>query len=583
MPPIILGIARFHDVGAALFVDGKVAIVAEAERVLDVKHARGTGSVPPAVVAALDDIGLNAGDIDAVVVADTHGEGIECRSDWGMDSHVRGWASVDKELIEHTHGPSMAVPLGTVSAPGRLQMGRLDIPGLRDDLPVYGACHHGAHAASAIYMSGFDDCGVLVVDGYGVCSGSIGYRYRNGACERLESTRDMALLGWRYSLFGHLAKEILPGTDSLDLAGKVMGLNAYGTPQPHLVAGLTDWFRLGYDDYLLTFDWSRRWFAGLLDEAGIGRGEGSVEDKRFLDLIASMQEAFSICMVDMAKRTIETAGTRRLALAGGCALNVLANSRIAELPGLDELFVIPCSGDGGLPMGAAVIGAALLTGEPLHQPSVPAATRRNAYLGVKLIDDVIETPSGLACSAAPMEAEVTAVRVAELLEAKKVVGIAWGTAELGPRALGHRSILASGIDPSMRERLNQIKHREWWRPFAPVCRSIDADRYFEGPLFSEYMLTSVTVREPYRTAFAAAAHEDGTARLQILPDRETNPLVWDILTAFEARTGIGVLINTSFNLGGKPLLNRASTATGMVTDGKLDAAWVEGRLYSLAE
>ncbi len=393
----------------------------------------------------------------------------------------------------------------------------------------------------------------------------------------------MALLGWRYSMFGHLTKEIHSGTDNLDLAGKIMGLNAYGKAMPHLVEGLIEWFRQGYETYLDTFDMKRRWFAGLLDEVGIARGEGSVHDPRFLNLIASMQEAFSICMIDLARKALALAGSRRLVLAGGCALNVLANARIAGLPEVEELFVVPSAGDGGLPMGAAVIGASHLTGKALHHPEIPFAARRNPYLGVKLIDDIGQLPANVECHPAPAGDPETAIHLANLLADRKVVGLAFGGAELGPRALGHRSILASGIDPSMRSLLNRIKMREWWRPFAPVCRSIDANRYFEGPLFSEYMLTSVMVRPEFRNSFSAAAHEDGTARLQTIPDRDANPLLWDVLTAFQALSGIGVLINTSFNLGGKPLLNRASTAVSMVADGRIDHAWIEGRLFTRLE
>jgi carbamoyltransferase len=576
----ILGVARFHDVAAALYLDGVVAAVAEAERVLDQKHARGPQLLPPAVEAALRDAQVAVDQVEAVVVADTHGDAIECRSDYDVSNPARGWETLDKEVLEATHDPDLLLPLGVASRPDRLRLGALNIQGLPANTPVFGVCHHASHAASAIYMSGFDECAVLVVDGYGVCNGTIAYGYVDGLCKRMEDLRDAALLGWRYSLFGHLTKEIdSKVTDYLDLSGKVMGLNAYGYPEEKLVKGFETWFRQDYTSYTDVFDQEKIWFKDLLGERALGRGGGSVRDRWYLDVIASMQEAFSRIMCDLARRALSASGSRSLVMAGGCALNVLANSRVAGLPEVERFFVLPSAGDGGLPIGAAVIGGSRLCGTPLHHPDVSASQRRNPYVGVSLIDDLVEIPDSLDVIDAAADEPATVEAIVDLLRANKLVGIANGRAEIGPRALGHRSILASGIDPAMREVLNRVKRREWWRPFAPVCRSLDAPTYFEGPSFSEYMLTSVLVRPEYRTAFAAAAHEDGTARLQVIPERKSHPLLWDILTVFAEQTGIGVLINTSFNGRGKPLVNKASAAIGMVGAGGLDAAWVDGRLF----
>lgn len=577
----VIGVGRFHDVGATIYHAGRVSVVAEAERVLDLKHARGPRSVAPAVEAALRESNLAAGDIAAVIVADTHGDAIECRPDYDTNSSIRGWDTVDPAALSVTHGPAMLLPLGRAAlCDARLRMGDLGISGLRDETPVFGVCHHAAHAASAIYMSGFEDCAVLVADGYGVCNGTMAYRYRDGRCDRLEEFRDAALLGWRYGLFGHLAKEIDSGsTDNLDLAGKVMGLNAYGVPREDLVAAFESWFHEDYQAYGKVYDRERIWFTDILGGSGLTRDQGSVHDPRFLDIVASMQEAFSNVMCDLARRALAATESRSLALAGGCALNVLANERIANLPGLDKLFVLPNAGDSGLPMGAAVIGGSRLSGQPLHHPALPVRVRRNPFLGISLVEDLLIDDIPPSLSSSPASDPANIVRIVDLLCRNGLVGIAVGRCEIGPRALGNRSILANGMDPVMRDVLNQVKRREWWRPFAPVCRACDADRFFTGKMFSEYMLTSVRVKPEYQSVFSAAAHEDGTARLQIIPERDAHPLLWDILTEFDKRTQIGVLINTSFNLGGKPLLNRTSTAVGMVADNKLDAVLTDKHFF----
>jgi len=152
----ILGVARFHDVAAALYLDGVVAAVAEAERVLDQKHARGPQLLPPAVEAALRDAQVAVDQVEAVVVADTHGDAIECRSDYDVSNPARGWETLDKEVLEATHDPDLLLPLGVASRPDRLRLGALNIQGLPANTPVFGVCHHASHAASAIYMSGFD-------------------------------------------------------------------------------------------------------------------------------------------------------------------------------------------------------------------------------------------------------------------------------------------------------------------------------------------------------------------------------------------------------------------------------------------
>ena len=558
--PLVLGVARTHDVAITLFRGSTLLGVAEAERTLNIKHARGPESVEAAFQELLKELELRPSDIDAVAIADTGREKLET---------VFPWAVAD------LHGHKAVATIGDGRKLQELPLAPLEL-GLRADVTVHAVCHHAAHAVGAIYQSGFDDCAALVIDGYGVCCGTMAYKYAGGKLERLDRFRDVALLGWRYQLFGHLTKEISSeNTDNLDLSGKVMGLNAYGTPQEELVRYFQAWFSDShFASYEQSWDATREWFGDILSKP-LTKDAGSVNDPHYLNVVSSMQEAFSRVVEQLSRDALEVCESRNLVLSGGCALNVLANTRAAAAA--DRTFIQPAAGDNGLSLGAAAAVSAHLMGVPLHLPN--AKCREGAYAGLSVRDGITaEALEGLSVETWPEDS--AASTIASLLAAGEIIGIVRGRGELGPRALGNRSILASGADPKMRDVLNKsIKNREWWRPFAPVCRSIDADRYFDAPSPSPYMLTVATVKDHYKTAFASACHADGTARLQVVPSRDWNPLLWDILTEFERLSGVGVLINTSFNEGGRPILNRAETALKMLKRTNMRATWINGKLY----
>ncbi|KAF0182051.1 MAG: hypothetical protein IV086_16235 [Hyphomonadaceae bacterium] len=564
--PLILGVARTHDVAAALIRGDRLLVLAEAERVLDDKHAAGADKLGPAILAALQTIGATPSDIAAVCIADTGMEGIE---------------KARPDLVAEMHSPRAIAQLGTVADMERLPLGSLGVEGMNPATPLHAVCHHGAHAAGSVWLSGFAESLNAVIDGYGVCCGSALYHYRDNGLHRLEDSLDRYLLGWRYQLFGHFVIEIdSDRTDVLDLAGKVMGLNAYGDAREDQVAYFENWFRgPDFNAYEWAWDYTHRHFTDLVGEKGLHRDVGSARDKWFVDIIASMQEAFTRCIARYVDDGQTATGAQDVTLSGGCALNVLANTRVASSPRVRELFVQPTAGDNGLPIGAAALAASRLTGRPLHAPAASHPDRRNPYLGVPLELDA-DLTKGLD---APAGARETVAALADILASGGTVGMVTGRAELGPRALGHRSIFGWPNGPELRDTLNRIKSREWWRPFAPVCRLQDAERFFTAPAFSPYMLLTANVREEYRQHLAAASHEDGTARLQVLERREDHPLLWDILAEMDARTGVGVLVNTSFNVSGKPLLNRASTALQVLRDTVLDAVWVEGRLIRRAD
>lgn len=563
---IVLGVSRTHDVSAALFKGSQLLGIAEAERVLEIKHARGPDKLVPAIRELCAQTGVAIQDIDAVAIADTGRERLE---------------ESFENTIKQVHGDFPIAMLGTKSCMEHLPLGNIEL-NFRDDSQVYYCCHHASHALSALYQSGFSDCAILVVDGYGVCCGTMGYHYRQGSLQRLDNFKDKALLGWRYQLFGHFPKEIdSDKTDILDLAGKVMGLNAYGEPIAELVAYFENWFRQNYDNYRLCWDLSRSFFEDIIP-GGLCKDNNTVEDPYFLNIVASMQEAYSRVLEGLARELLQATGAKKLIISGGCALNVLANSRLAVL--CDDVFIQPNSGDSGLSLGAAAAVAAKLLGTQLHHPMISESARRNPYMGLGLQDCINiadQIPENLRKSWMPEESDEACLEIAKKIAARQIIGMVRGRCEIGPRALGNRSIFANAADPEMRRILNEkIKHREWWRPFAPVCRAIDVSEYFSYGSLSPYMLITALVKNEFKNALSSACHEDGTARLQVLPYREWHPLLWDILGSLKEITGVGVLINTSFNDGGMPLVNRVSTAIDMLLKTKMDGAWIEGWMIS---
>lgn len=532
-------------------------MLAEAERVLDDKHAQGPEKLPPAILAALKEIGATPADINAIVVADTGLEGLE---------HQR------PELVAQMHDLGVE-RWGTVAEQDQLPLGPIAVDGLRADVPILATCHHASHAAGSVWLSGFGESLNCVLDGYGVCCGTAVYDDHGEGLKRVEASIDHYLLGWRYQVFGHFVQEIDSWqTNVLDLAGKVMGLNAYGTPREAWVRRFESYFEgPDFQQYAKAWDSTQPWFADLIGGDGLHLNCRSARDPVLLEATASMQEAYSRVFERVVLGGLARSGARDVTLSGGCALNVLANTRVAALPQVERLYVQPTAGDNGLPIGAAALGQHFLMGQPLHAPGADAGLRADPYRGVALEIDV-----PLPGRPMPAAAPETAPALAGRLLAGEVISMATGRCEMGPRSLGHRSVLAYPNGEGLRDRLNRLKAREWWRPFAPVCRLCDAERFFEAPAFSPYMLLTALVRDPYRERLAAASHDDGTARLQVLPDRDSHPLLWDILTEMDAKSGVGVLVNTSFNVSGKPLLNRASTALQILRERELDGVWIEG-------
>jgi carbamoyltransferase len=514
----VLGVnAVFHDPAAALVVDGEIVAAAEEERFSRRKHGKSpvpfsTWELPEQAIGfCLHEAGIAPQELDAVAY------------------------SYDPALAPQPDGDITADAwegLRTLFAQRAPRFLATALPGL-DPARLRFVPHHVAHAASAARAAGWDSCAVLVVDGRGErASHYAGHLRPDGTLERLAAQGLPDSLGLRYEeLTAHLG--FRRSSDEY----KVMAMASYGAPQ-HL-----DAFRgLMHADGAGGFrtepvEWER--FAPALTD-------GDAWVPAHADLASTVQRRLEEVLVELAAWVHERTGETRLALAGGVALNCVANSRIWREAPFAELWVQPASGDSGTALGAALEVAAEL--------GDPPATMRTAALGRAWDDDAIE--AWLDAAAVPYErAGDVAETVAETLAANGIVAWFQGRSEYGPRALGHRSLLADARDPRNTERLNEVKGRESFRPVAPMVRDERAAELFDGgPLPSPFMLFTHRVREGWSERIPAVVHIDGTARVQTVDARD-EPLVARMLEAFERRTGVPVVVNTSLNTAGRPMVD----------------------------
>jgi carbamoyltransferase len=512
----ILGInAVFHDPAAALVVDGEIVAAAEEERFSRRKH--GKQAVPfstweqPAQAAAwcLAQAGLSAKDLDAV-----------------------GY-SYDPALVEPGlpgHDPS-GEELRTEFAQRAPLFLKAALPGLDPEIVRF-VRHHVAHAASAALAAPFGDCAVLVADGRGESTSYLAGEYRDGRFKELAAQRLPHSLGLLYEdLTEHLG--FARSSDEY----KVMALASYGTPE--------------YLDQLcehvhVTGDGGFRTSGVELAALAPRREAGEVLSRRHADLAASVQKVLEDILLELADRLHEHTGHRDLALAGGIALNCVANTRLHAEGPFDRIWVQPAAGDAGTALGAALQLAA--------DAGERGAPMGGAGLGREWSDDELERI--LRQAKLPYERpEDLAETVAGALADDEVVAWFQGRAEFGPRALGHRSLLAHPGRKANLERLNDVKGREQFRPVAPMVRAGRASEIFtRGPLPSPYMLFVHDVAPEWRDRIPAVTHVDGTARVQTVEDRE-NPVLARMLAAFERRTGLPVVINTSLNTAGRPMVD----------------------------
>jgi carbamoyltransferase len=512
----VLGInAVFHDPAAAVVVDGEVVAAAEEERFSRRKHGKvpvafSTWELPELAARwCLRQAGVHPRELDAV--AYSYDPGLATAS--ARDVTAREWEGLRTLFVRRA-------PLFLRTA----------VPGLRPERVRF-VPHHVAHAASCGLAAPFRTCAVLVLDGRGERGSHLAGRYgEDGRLEVLAAQELPHSLGLLYEeLTDHLG--FRRSSDEY----KVMAMASYG--RPTALEQLRDLvFAFGDGGYAtLPVDWRR--FAPPV--RGDGWGDAHA------DLACSVQRRLEEVLLELAGWLAERTGERDLAMAGGVALNCVANMRLAAEGPFERVWVQPASGDSGTALGAALHVA--------HELGDDIAPMRTAALGRGWDDAELERALGTAGVRFERPADIAA-EVAAVLAAEGVVGWFQGRSEFGPRALGHRSLLADPRHPGTTARLNDIKGREQFRPVAPMVLAERAAGLFTGQLPSPYMLFTHQVAPAWRERIPAVVHVDGTARIQTV-HRSEEPLVAAMLDAFEQRTGVPVVVNTSFNTAGRPMVD----------------------------
>ena len=512
----VLGVnAVFHDPAAALVVDGVTVAAAEEERFNRRKHGKdpvafSTWELPEQAARwCLDHAGLEPGDIDAVAY------------------------SYDPELApadgEATHDEWEG--LRTLYARRAPMFLRSALPGL-DPARVRFVPHHVAHAASAHLASPFESSTVIVLDGRGERTSYLGGRYEGQRLEKLKAQNLPHSLGLLYEE----ATEHLGFRRSSD-EYKVMALASYG--EPEFLDALRERVRLDGDGGYHTdpVDWES--FLPRREKGDDWGGEHAA-------LAASVQRVLEETLLGLAAWLHERTGDRTLTMAGGVALNCVANSVLWRESPFEAIWVQPAAGDSGTALGAAQHIACALGDE--------VEPMESAALGRSWSEEELGGWLQRAGLAAERPANV-ADAVAEILANDGIVAWFDGRSEYGPRALGHRSLLANAAHPENLERLNDVKGREQFRPVAPmVLLERAADIFTAGPIPSPHMLFTHEVRPEWRRRIPAVVHIDGSARIQTI-DRREEPLVAAVLDGVERRTGMPVIVNTSLNTAGRPMVD----------------------------
>jgi carbamoyltransferase len=508
----------YHNAAAAVVRDGEIEAASEEERFT---RRKGSGKFPVhALRFCLEHMDASLSDIDIIAFGERGGEGF----------------LLDPEISAER----IAQVLGHELDSGADLRGKI-------------TCveHHRAHAYSALVPSAYSSALVFTADGFG--DGISGTAW---AAEGGKLVARLCDIPFDKSL-GRFYSSVLPYFSYVDDDEyKVMGLAPHGDPGRYRNF-FDNLYSLNRDgDYSILFHDKTRMYEEL-SSLGPPRLPGEIFTSHHADIAAALQEAFERLVLHILRFLRKTSGLSSLCLAGGTAQNSVCNGRIRAEKIFDHVFVQPASHDAGIAVGACY--AALVDA---GRPDV--GRRQSPYLGRHIGTEMAVTAA--ISGYAPM---INAIRPADLIEQVsgrlargEVCGWAQGRSEFGPRALGNRSILADPRTVTIKDRINEaIKNRESFRPFAPVVHADDVHKFFDvlpGEEFP-FMTIVVPVREEYRDALAAITHIDGTARLQTITDRD-NLRLCELLRAFEVHAGFPVLLNTSFNSNGEPIVDTASDA-----------------------
>jgi carbamoyltransferase len=544
-PDYIFGLNTYdHDVSACLLRDGEIAIAIAKERITREKHA--SGFYQEVIDYCLEAEGIVLSDIDLFV----------------RNCYILPVEDMEQRLL-HQDMP------GFLDKQERRQAAEHPLYLKSSDRHVT-VSHHLAHAYSAFAVCPFADGVVMVVDGVGSYSSDVCetypaadrtnplaresesyYRFSGSHIETLKKV-------WLEPGRGFLSDEFynMPGLGAWysrvstyvfgdwNRCGELMGLAPYG--RPNHVRPL-----LEMKDGTLSFaGWSDEFkYPWLLDSAE--KWDDSAAMRHWEDLAWRVQDDTETVLLARAKWLRETTGAKNLCIAGGVALNCVANGRIAREAGFENVWIQPAAGDDGIAIGCAYYGRLAI------RKQARTFVMKHSYLGVKYKDATVREATDkwlVRIQTTRTRSENICLDTAKALAAGHVVGWFQGRSEFGPRALGNRSILADPRKAEMKDILNKrVKHRQAFRPFAPIVLADSAHDIFEGDEDSPFMLLAKRVRPVWRAKIPAVVHVDGTARVQTVSE-ETNAILYGLIKAFHAITGVPVLLNTSFNVKGEPIV-----------------------------
>jgi carbamoyltransferase len=563
----ILGIsAHYHDSAAALVVDGLPVCAVQEERL---SRHKGDSAFPlSAIEWCLEHAGIEPHELDAVVFYERPMLKFDRILTCALRAFPRSWRAFPNAM-KNSLGEKVWMR-GIISS-------HLGMPGRK----VLFTEHHQSHAAAAFLTAPTRRAAIMTADAVGewaTLSIGDGERLPNGptTIRHFREIRFPHSLGMLYSTFtAYLGFKV--NEDEY----KVMGLAAYG--QPTLLEQVRKLIRrtpdgaftldLNYFEFHTTAE--RSYSLRFIDLFGPPRNPydpidlDTAEGQRFADCAASVQRVLGDTLVELAQALHQETGLPDLCLGGGVALNGVANALLLAESGFERIFVPPAPGDAGCAIGAALYCDRIHFGNPDRDvpdhpfwgPSVEGSelarfAREDGHFAVEMEDGALID------------------QIAEDLLADRIVGWMDGALEFGPRALGHRSILAAPHTTEMRDRLNrEIKYREPFRPFAPIVPIEVAARYFDispaGSRLARFMSGVFPVRPEWRSRLQAVTHIDGTARVQVL-ERTMAPRLHALLEAYGRRAGIPVLLNTSFNLAGEPIVNRAGEGYSTFLRCKID-------------
>jgi carbamoyltransferase len=558
----ILGINHSIDAAAALLRDGVISAAVTDERFTRRKHSRDFPN--DSIRYCLRHGGLELLDLDAVAFF------------WNPGIHLR---SLDPRRAEPRHHgeylwslPNHLLALG----PGLGPAAEVDhveqtlvLKGGKRPLRLFYVSHHLAHAASGFFVSPFEEAAILSVDGYGEETTAL---LGLGKGNRIEALKEIAFphsLGAFYAA----VTQYLGFRANCD-EGKVMGLAAHG--EPRFYQDLAKIVRL-LPDGGLEMDLSyfayyqerpRRYSQRFVDSFGAERHADEPLDPRHCDMAASAQKLLEQGMIHLARHLRTLTQARKLCLAGGVALNCVANSRVLEEAGFEEAFIQPAAGDNGTSLGSALYVSHQLFDRP-RVGAMETDSLGPGYTGDEVAREL--DARGVRYQRCADIARACAERIAR----GEIMGWFQGRMEFGPRALGNRSILADPRCDDSKSRLDQrVKRREAFRPYAPAVLREAHQQYFSGPGDSPFMLKNYSVRPEQRSRVPAIVHVDGSARVQTV-DRGRSPLFWSLIKEFEQLTGVPLVLNTSFNSQGETMVCTVDDALRCFFSTGMDALALE--------